>query len=479
VRLPRLFRTNVFRLTLAYMALFALSVGALSVFIYWATLGYLDSQTNATIEAEINGLYEQYERRGLRGLADVIEERGARDTERRSFYLLADAIGRPLAGNVESWPAGVDEARGQWVDFVQSGSGTPVRAMLLRVGPGFRLLVGRDIRELSEIRRMLRSASLYGITLTLGLALVGGLLLAVSSERRLAELNRTTRQIMAGDLSRRAPLKGTSDEHDELAQNINAMLDQIENLLAGMRHVGDSVAHDLRGPITRLRNRLETVAVAESPRREDVAECVTQLDQVLATFNALLRIARVESGAYRSAFTTVDLAPIVRDVCDLYQAAAEERRIVLHCEAREVVEVFGDRELLAQVLTNLVDNAVKYTPEGGTVRVTLERRGDTARVCVADNGPGIPVADRGRVLHRFTRLDQARSQPGNGLGLALVNAVTLQHHGRLTLGDNAPGLIVAVELPALAPPAAREIERTPGPAHALPAGPSASRRREA
>jgi signal transduction histidine kinase len=452
MRLPRLFRSSVFRLTLAYMALFALSVGAVSAFIYSSTLGYLDEQTNAIIEAEINGLAEQYERSSLRGLADVIDERVQRDTERRSFYLLADAIGRPVAGNVTYWPAGLEDTRNQWVDFVQRGSDTPVRAKLLRVGPGFRLLVGRDIREFTEIRRVLRSASFYGITLTLTLALVGGVLLAMSAQRRLAELNRTTRQIMAGDLSRRAPLTGSNDEHDELAENINAMLDQIENLLAGMRHVGDSVAHDLRGPITRLRNRLETVAESPAPQREDLADCVAQLDQVLATFNALLRIARVESGAYRSAFTTVDLTPIVRDVCELYQAAAEDRGVKFVCEVPATVEIFGDRELLAQVLTNLIDNALKYTPASGSVRVELARDKDTARIRVADSGPGIPSGDRSRVLQRFTRLDQARSQPGNGLGLALVNAVTLQHHGRLTLGDNEPGLIVTVELPALAPP---------------------------
>jgi signal transduction histidine kinase len=455
MRLPRLFRTNVFRLTLAYMALFALSVGALSAFIYSATLGYLDTQTNAIIEAEINGLRETYERSGLGGLRDVIEERAERDNaqERRSFYLLVDPIGRWVAGNVPAWPAGANDALGQWVDFVQSGSDTPVRALLLPVG-AYRLLVGRDIRELTAIRQVLRRASFYGITLTLALALVGGLLLALSAERRLAEINRTTRQIMAGDLSRRAPLRGSDDEHDELAQNINTMLDQIENLLEGMRHVGDSVAHDLRGPITRLRNRLETVAAAEKPSREDLADCVAQLDQVLATFNALLRIARVESGAYRSAFTTVDLKPIVQDVYELYQAAAEERQVTLQCNAAESVEVFGDRELLAQVLTNLVDNAVKYTPPGGVVRIELARSGDRAQVRVADTGSGIPLEDHGRVLQRFTRLDRARSQPGNGLGLALVNAVTLQHHGRLTLGDNGPGLVVTVELPALALPRA-------------------------
>jgi signal transduction histidine kinase len=178
---------------------------------------------------------------------------------------------------------------------------------------------------------------------------------------------------------------------------------------------------------------------------------VQQVEHVLETFNALLRIARVESGAFRSAFAAVDLGKIVRDVCELYQAAADERRIALACDGRAAVEVFGDRELLAQALTNVLDNAMKYTPPGGAVTVALERDDDRARVRVADTGPGIPAADRDRVLQRFARLDRARSQPGNGLGLALVKAVADQHHGRLVLGDNAPGLVVTIELPALAP----------------------------
>ncbi len=454
MRLRRLFRTSVFQLTLAYAALFAISLGALSAIVYWSTVGYLERQNNAVIEAEINGLSEQYERRGLAGLAEIINERVERDTERRSVYLLADAIGRPLAGNISYWPTSLDSETGQWADFVkrdERGNETPVRGALLRVGPGFRLLVGRDIRELAAIRRVLGSAAIYGITVALALALVGGLFMAFSVQRRLAELNRTTRQIMAGDLSLRAPRTGSNDEHDELASNVNAMLDQIENLLSGMRHVADSVAHDLRGPLTRLRNRLEVLAAAAEPSHEDLAECVHQLDQVLETFNALLRIARVESGAYRSAFKPVDLAPIVRDVCDLYQAAADDRQLHLVGAPSGTVEVFGDRELLAQALTNLLDNAVKYTPTGGTITIRLEQIGDKARLSVADTGPGVPESDRNRVLQRFTRLDQARSQPGAGLGLALVNAVTMQHHGRLLLDDNKPGLVVTLELPALSP----------------------------
>jgi signal transduction histidine kinase len=460
MRLPKLLRTSVFQLTLVYMALFGVSVLALFGFIYWSTLGYLERQTNATLQVEIDGLLEQYERRNLQGLADVIAERVRRDDESRSLYLLADAVGRPLAGNVQNWPPALAGfVTDQWVDFVRTdgnGVDTPVRAGVMRIGPGLRLLVGRDIRELAQIRQVFSSASIYGLTLTMGLALFGGVLMALSAQRRLAELNRTTRQIMAGDLSRRAPIKGTRDEHDELAANINAMLDQIENLLEGMRHVGDSVAHDLRGPLTRLRNRLETVATAEQPRREDIAECVEQVEHVLDTFNALLRIARVESGAHRSAFAGVGLERIVRDVCELYQAAADDRQIALVCDVRATVEVFGDRELLAQALTNLLDNAVKYTPAGGKVSVTLERTDDTARIHVADSGPGVPPEDQERVLQRFTRLDQARSLPGNGLGLALVKAVTMQHHGRLTLGDNHPGLVVTIEIPALVRSAAPE-----------------------
>jgi signal transduction histidine kinase len=452
MRLRTLLHTSVLQLTLVYVALFGVSVLALFYLIYWSTLGYLERQTNETIQVEIDGLLEQYERRGASGLADVIAERVRRDDENRSVYLLADAIGRPLAGNLRYLPQQLDALTGQWIDIAipdAAGGTTPVRAGLIRVGPGLRLLVGRDIRELAQIRQLFTRASLYGLTLTMALAIAGGVLMAFSARRRLADLNRTTRQIIAGDLSRRAPLRGSGDEHDELAGNINAMLDQIQGLLEGMRHVGDSVAHDLRGPLTRLLNRLETLATADQPRREDLVECVEQVQHVLETFNALLRIARVESGAHRSEFAALDLERIVRDVCELYQAAADERQIDLVCSVLAPVEVFGDRELLAQALTNLLDNAVKYTPTGGRIVVTLERTEDIARIRVADSGPGVPAADRDRVLQRFTRLDQARSQPGNGLGLALVNAVTTQHHGRLSLGDNSPGLVVTIEIPAL------------------------------
>lgn len=451
MRLPALFRTTIFQLTLVYMALFGASVLALFTFLYWSTLGYLERQTEEIIEAEIRGLAEQAERRGLFGLADVINERARRDTERRSVYLLVDAALRPIAGNVSRWPDRLDR-QGEWVDFLKAeadGGYTPIRALVLGVGPGFRLLVGRDIRELERIDEVFREASVWGLGLTMGLSLIGGLLIGFSAQRRLAQINRTTRQIIAGNLGQRVPVTGGGDEHDELAENLNAMLDQIEKLMAGLRHVGDSVAHDLRGPLTRLRTRLETLAAHPAPPREDIAECVAQADALLATFNALLRIARVESGAYRSAFAPVDVARIARDVCELYQAATDARRIELACETPAEALVVGDRELLAQALTNLLDNAVKYTPEGGRIEVRVAAKPpDRYALRIADTGPGIPAGERERMLERFARLDRARSRPGNGLGLALVKAVAEQHDGGLTLSDGRPGLVVELDVPA-------------------------------
>jgi signal transduction histidine kinase len=452
MRLPALFRTTVFQLTLVYMALFGVSVVALFTFIYWSTLGYLERQTQQIIEAEIRGLAEQAERRGLFGLADVINDRVRRDTENRSVYLLVDAGLRPIAGNVSRWPEQFDR-RGEWVDFLRSdgeGNLTPVRALVLGVGPGFRLMVGRDIRELERINEVFRRASLWGLGLTMGLSLLGGLAIGFSAQRRLAQINRATRQIIAGNLSQRVPVLGGGDEHDELAENLNAMLDQIEKLMAGLRHVGDSVAHDLRGPLTRLRTRLDALAAEEAPSCEGLDECVAQADALLATFNALLRIARIESGAYRSAFAPVDLGRIARDVCELYHAAADERQVRLDCSAPEEALVIGDRELLAQALTNLLDNAVKYTPAEGRIDVRVERAAAQSAYTlrVADTGPGIPATERNRMLERFTRLDSARTLPGNGLGLALVKAVAEQHDATLSLGDNRPGLVVEMEMPA-------------------------------
>jgi signal transduction histidine kinase len=460
MRLPVIVRTSVFQLTILYVVLFGVSVATLGWFIYRSTVGYLEDQTDEVIEAEINGLEEQYNQRGLPGLIQIIEERGAQTSEERFAYMLIDASFlavdgsyRELAGNLRFWPAGPNVVR-EWIEFAVRGQtadspSVPVRALILPIGQSsYRILVGREIRELEQINERFIRALTLGLGLTMLLALGGGLALAYSAQRRVAALNRTTRRIIAGDLSQRVPVEGPHDEHAELALSVNAMLDQIESLMSGLRHVGDSIAHDLRGPLTRLRTRLELLAEEEAPSREQVAECLDQADRLLATFNALLRIARIETGAYRRAFETVDLAAIATDVADLYQATADDKLVELRRRIIDDAHVFGDRELLAQALTNLLDNALKYTPAGGHIDIELRRKPDGLDLVVADSGPGVPAEARERVLQRFARLDESRSSPGSGLGLALVRAVADQHDARLTLTDNAPGLRVTLSLPA-------------------------------
>ena len=467
-----LLRTSTFQLTLVYAGLFAVSVLLLFGALYWFTLGSLNRQITATIEAEITGLAEQFERQGLRGLVDVVAQRVERDTENRSVYLFADANLRPLAGNLRRWPSGSEITEG-WLQFERSlpdGTSVPVRARVLAVGRSLRLLVGQDVRELAQLERVFRQAALFGVGAVLLLALLGGVLMSLSAQRRVSAINRTAREIIGGDLSQRVPVTGSRDEYDSLALSINAMLEQIESLLESVRHVGDSVAHDLKTPLTRLRNRLEKLAVSGTVERSDIEQCVSESDRLLVTFNALLRIARIESGAYRAAFGTVDLARVAQDVCDLYRPAAEDRDVSLRCDAARPVEIFGDRELLAQAVTNLLDNAIKYTGAGGRVEVTVEA-GQGCRLVVRDSGPGIPAGEIDHVQRRFVRLDGARSEPGNGLGLALVRAVVDQHRGRLRIENRPPGLEVSIELPrspggSSVPPS--RISGASGPSHAGP-----------
>jgi len=458
--LPAIFRTSVFQLTLLYVVLFGVSAAALGGFIYLTTVGYLQDQTDEVIDTEINVLREETYRvsqaggpsAGLERLIQMIGERddpGERPSDERFAYMLIDRNLNRLAGNLKEWPAG-DLVDG-WFEFevtANDGQMVPVRARVMPIQyTSLRVLVGREIRELAAINQRFSRALTLGLGFTLLLAFAGGLALALSAQRHVTELSRTTRRIIAGDLSQRIPVQG-HDEHAELARSVNAMLDQIEHLMAGLRHVGDSIAHDLRGPLTRLRTRLERLAEEATPSHDSVEECLAQADGVLATFNALLRIARVESGAYRRAFANIDLAEIADDVADLYEATAEENLIRIRRHIDAGATVFGDRELLAQALTNLIDNAIKYTPAGGLVDLEIHRKDDRVVVVVADSGPGVPANARERVLQRFARLDESRSKPGNGLGLALVRAVCDQHDGQIVLTDNGPGLRVTLTLPA-------------------------------
>ncbi len=457
-------RTSTFQLALLYMVVFATSVFLLLAFIYWRTAGFMTAQTDETIEAEIAGLAEQYRGRGVNGLITIIRERVARDPNAKSLYLLTTDESLKLAGNLNAWPAEA-QSQGSWINFTLDESlgwtGPPrmARARIFEVQGGLRLLVGRDVDDLNTLKQLIETAINWGMGITLALALLGGFMMSRSTTRRIEVINNTSRKIMNGHLTQRIPTRGTQDDFDQLAENLNQMLDRIVYLMEGIRHVSDSIAHDLRTPLTRLRNQLETtlMLVDNDEARDQAAKAVAEADQLLATFNALLRIARLETrGNATTDMKPVSLGLLVRDACELYEALAEDKCQPFTQDIQDDVSVDGDRDLLFQMVSNLIDNAIKYTPERGEILVRVAKEGNKAVFEVADSGVGVPDDEKGQVFQRFYRVGKSRSLPGNGLGLSLVSAVTDIHKGHIELSDRhprqeMPGLKVRVSLPQYQP----------------------------
>ena len=456
--MTRLLRTNTFRLAALYLVLFAASVLALLAFIYFSMAGFIEQQAEATIRAEMRGLREQYDQRGLTGLVAVVQARSAAPRG-NSLYLITDPALAPVVGNLDNWPSNRD-IRPSWITFsvespAHNGEIDNVVASVSVLPGGFHLLVGRDLRDADAFRRRITTTLGWAALLTVALGMAGGLFLTRNMLARVEAVNRTSERIVRGDLSQRVPLTGSGDEFDQLAGNLNNMLDRIERLMLGMRQVTDNIAHDLRTPLARLRARLE-VTLLERPDvnryGEALRETIAEADQLLGTFNALLSIAEAEAGARRDSMAVVDLAAIARSVAELYEPVADEKGLALTVAAEPGVPVQGDRHLLSQAVANLLDNALKYTPKG-TVSLSVQRSGNRVRLEVADTGPGIPADRREAVFDRFVRLEGSRSTPGNGLGLSLVRAVATLHGGEAWLEDNAPGLKAVVMLPAMDNPA--------------------------
>ena len=466
----RYLKTNAVRLAALYFALFATSVLALLVFIYLSTADFATRQTEATLDAEARGLAEQYQERGLAGLVEIIQDRSTAGRGERTLYLIADPMKHRLAGNLSIWP-NARLLRPGWIEFAveENSNGVVAQhtalASVFVLRGGYQLLVGRDLRDAAAFRSRITQTLAWSALLTLALGIVGGVLMTRNMLRRVEAVNRTSARIIHGDLSQRVPVSGAGDEFDQLAANLNGMLDQIERLMMGMRQVTDNIAHDLRTPLARLRARLE-VTLIEKPDvaryEEALRDTIAEADRLLGTFNALLSIAEAEAGSRREVWSVVDLAEIVRNVAELYDPVAEENGLTLTVAADQSLPVQGDRHLLSQALANLLDNALKYTRQG---RVTLTARAsdDMARIEVADSGPGIPVERRDAVFDRFVRLEGSRSTPGNGLGLSLVRAVARMHDGACWLEDNAPGLKAVLTVP-LAP-----VERKPRLVESRPA----------
>jgi signal transduction histidine kinase len=463
--LGKLLRTTAFQLTLVYLVVFALFAAFLLGYFALNTRRLINEQIVGIVDAELQLLNAQYNQAGIRRLVGIVDVRSRRPGS--SLYLVTTPTGEGLAGNVGSLEPGILESPG-WVETayrrLEEPESTEHNALVRvsRLPGGIRLLVGRDLEERERMFHIVALAGRWSVAIVIVLGIVGGVFVSRRVLNRVDAMTGTAQTIMAGDLSGRLSVIGSGDEFDRLALNLNGMLERIESLMHGLKEVTDNVAHDLKTPLTRLRNRCEAAlrtAKSEADYRRVLEETIEESVGLIRTFDALLMIARAESGEVRDGMAEFDVAEVARDVSELYEPLAEDSGLTLEVEAKEPAAVKGNRELVSQALANLVDNAIKYAaPEakgpqtaadgerpGILVRANTDR--DQVVLTVSDRGPGIPQGDRSRVVDRFVRLEQSRSRPGSGLGLSLVSAVARLHGGELKLEDNAPGLRARISLP--------------------------------
>jgi len=459
----KLVRTTAFRLTLVYLFLFALFAASLLGYFAWNTRRMITEQITETVNSEVSELTEQYDRGGIRGLATAVEGRALRPGA--NLYLVTTPQGQGVAGNVASLAPGVMDRPG-WAETFYTRleeSDTRSHFALVRVAQlsgGFRLLVGRDLEERRRLFGIVAKAAQWSVLIVVVLGLGGGVFVARRVLHRIDAMTGTAQRIMAGDLSERLPVGRSGDELDRLAENLNAMLERIEALMAGLKEVSDNIAHDLKTPLTRLRNRAEEAlarADSDADYRAALERTIEESDGLIRTFNALLMIARAESGQARDNMTDFDAAEVAHGIHELYEPLAEDRGLTLAVKA-DAATIHGNRELISQALANLVENAIKYgrpvaasgaqESAGPDILIEARRQSDGVHLSVTDHGPGIPEADRSRAVERFVRLEASRTQPGSGLGLSLASAVATLHGGALRLADGHPGLRATLVIPS-------------------------------
>jgi signal transduction histidine kinase len=465
----KLIRTTAFRLTLVYLFLFALFAASLLGYFAWNTRRLINEQIMTTVNSEIAEISNIFARRGLHGLVYTIGNRALRPGA--NLYLVTAPNGQAIGGNIESLAPGVMTTTG-WSETsyrrLDEQDSADHRALVnvTELTSGFRLLIGRDLEERRRLFSIVAKAAQWSVLVVIVLGLGGGIFVARRVLRRIDAMTGTTQRIMAGDLSGRLPVGRSGDELDRLAKNLNAMLERIEALMVGLKEVSDNIAHDLKTPLTRLRNRAEEAlakAGNEAEYRAALERTIEESDGLIRTFNALLMIARAESGQARGNMDDFDAAEVAKGIHELYEPLAEDNGLTLHVKT-EQAPLHGNRELVSQALANLVENAIKYgqpTPalqplsagtaaDGNSREILIESRrdGDQVLLSVTDHGPGIPEADRGHAVERFVRLEASRTQPGSGLGLSLASAVATLHGGVLRLDDAHPGLSATLALPA-------------------------------
>ena len=452
--LSKTLRSSTLKLALVCVALFSAAVFLLLGYVYWSTAGYLRSRSDGAISAERALLAAAYDRAGQDGVAGLIKRRMAEPGLQDGVYLLTDRSFAVVVGNLDSWPMGLPGESG-WANFraPEWKRDAPEPAMLRAhyetLPDASHLLVGRDIDDLDEFVEMVNTALAWGVALMFVFAGVAGIFVTRRTVGRIEAINATSREIMRIGLGQRIPVRGTRDEWDQLADNLNSMLQRIEDLIHENKQVSDNVAHDLRTPLARIRGRLERAYRSEldsGRSRALVGDTIQELDQVLRIFSSLLRISEIEAHSRRMAFRVVNLAEIAGEVVELFDATAEEQGGGITFVGATAVFVLGDRDLLFDAISNLLDNAIRH---GGPneVRVEVAKDVGSPMICVADCGPGIPPEEHGQVFKRFYRLERSRSSPGNGLGLSLVAAVAQIHDARIEMADNLPGLRISLRFP--------------------------------
>lgn len=446
--LAKTLTSSTFKLALIAIGTFGVIVSAIFIYVYWSTSSFVRSRSDRAIMTEVASLQETYSRSGRDGLIALIQQRIADRRFADNFYILADPSSADLAGNLKAWPPAATTARG-WTEFrapepLPDATKPPLlRAMFETLPGGDRLLVGRDISELDSFTDQIKTAVVSGVALIFVLAAVASILVTRRTVGRIEAINATSRAIMQSDLDRRIPLRGSHDEWDRVAENLNLMLDRIETLMGEIKQVSDNVAHDLRTPLTRMRGRLEKAYHGQRAGEADqllIGDTIADLDAVLRIFSSITRIAQIETQARKGAFRTVNLVEIASEVVELYDAAAEPDGTHLTVTGEPEVLVTGDRDLIFDAIANLVDNAIKHGRTGGRVVVANENIDGSPVISIADDGPGIPADQHEHVFKRFYRLEHSRYTPGNGLGLSLVAAVARLHGARIEMLDNAPGL---------------------------------------
>jgi signal transduction histidine kinase len=449
--IPRFIRSSSFRLTLVYTAITVTGFLLLFADVYWSTSSFLSGQIDSSVRDQLAQLAAEAGSGSIGQWRKAVAAHSGKSPA--SFYLLQDAEGQLLAGNLSAMPVFIG-IREWTLAAGTEAKPIPIRGRGEHVAGGAYLLIGVDASQLEKVKSIMIQAFLGASAVFVALGIVVGGLLSFGILRRIEAVSQTSREIIGGDLKRRMPLSGSDDEFDHLAASLNTMLDRIQTLMEGLRQVSSDIAHDLRTPLARLRQRLERAAqraAGADELRQAMTEALRDVDTLLQTFSALLRIAQIESGARRSAFATVELGAVLEAVVELYQPLADERGQTLTLEVKTLPRIAGDRELLTQLFANLVDNAIRYAPVGGRVRVAASATRQDIFASVADNGPGIPQAYKTKVLQRFFRLESSRTTSGSGLGLSLVAAVAGLHGAELQLQDALPGLRVELRFSTFRP----------------------------